>query len=192
MSSGEDKQAARKAAFAARKAAFATQGLALQANARLSEVLRRYAGQIVAGYMPIRTELDPRPALLRHDGPLCLPVVEAEARPLSFRPWSAEAEMIPGAFGAAIPAATATVCPQVVVVPLLAFDRRGFRLGYGGGFYDRTLEGLRQRGPVTAIGFAFAAQEMARVPVEATDQPLDLMVTETGVFGPFPTRSEAP
>ena len=64
----------------------------------------------------------------------------------------------------------------------LQLDRRLYRLGYGGGFYDRTLEGLRARGPVTAIGFAFAAQEVAEVPIEATDQPLDLVVTEAGVI----------
>jgi 5-formyltetrahydrofolate cyclo-ligase len=66
-------------------------------------------------------------------------------------------------------------------VPLLAFDARGYRLGYGGGFYDRTLEGLRARGPVLAIGFAFAAQEVAEVPIDATDQRLDMIVTDAGV-----------
>ena len=65
-------------------------------------------------------------------------------------------------------------------MPLVAFDARGYRLGYGGGFYDRTLEGLRARGPVTAIGFAFAAQELEEVPVEPTDQPLDRIITEAG------------
>ena len=68
----------------------------------------------------------------------------------------------------------------MLIVPLLAFDARGYRLGYGGGFYDRTLEGLRAQGPVTAIGFAFAAQEVAEVPIEATDQRLDVIVTEAG------------
>ncbi|MGB8624384.1 MAG: 5-formyltetrahydrofolate cyclo-ligase, partial [Paracoccaceae bacterium] len=69
-------------------------------------------------------------------------------------------------------------------VPLLAFDRRGFRLGYGGGFYDRTLEGLRAARPTLAIGFAYAGQEMDEVPTEPTDQPLDLIVTEDGVIRP--------
>jgi 5-formyltetrahydrofolate cyclo-ligase len=72
----------------------------------------------------------------------------------------------------------------VLIVPLVAFDRRGFRLGYGGGFYDRTLERLRAQGPVTAIGFAYGAQELPEVPVEPTDQPLDLIVTETGILTP--------
>jgi 5-formyltetrahydrofolate cyclo-ligase len=69
----------------------------------------------------------------------------------------------------------------VVIVPLLAFDARGYRLGYGGGFYDRTLETLRARRPTLAVGFAFAAQEVAEVPIEATDQRLDAVVTEEGV-----------
>ena len=185
MSLSEDKQAARKAAFAARKTAFGVEGLADRAADRLAEVLQGFRGLTVAGYMPIRTEVDPRPAILRHDGPLCLPVVEGEARPLGFRPWSAAAEMIPGAFGAAIPAETTAVIPQVVILPLVAFDARGYRLGYGGGFYDRTLELLRAQGPVTAIGFAFAAQELPQVPTEPTDELLDLMVTEQGVLGPF-------
>mgnify|MGYP002621762116 CR=1 FL=1 len=72
--------------------------------------------------------------------------------------------------------------PDVVIVPLVAFDLRGGRLGYGGGFYDRTLEGLRQRGKVTAIGYAFDAQQADDLPLETTDQPLDMIVTETRVL----------
>ena len=89
--------------------------------------------------------------------------------------------MLEGEFGALIPAEGAWIEPEVLIVPLLAFDARGFRLGYGGGFYDRTLEGLRARRPTLALGFAFAAQEMDEVPIEDTDQPLDAIVTETGV-----------
>ncbi len=89
--------------------------------------------------------------------------------------------MVAGEFGALIPAVGDWIIPQVVIVPLVGFDARGYRLGYGGGFYDRTLEGLRATGPVVAIGFAFAAQEMAEVPIEATDQRLDMIVTEQGV-----------
>ena len=74
--------------------------------------------------------------------------------------------------------------PEVLIVPLVAFDARFYRLGYGGGFYDRTLEGLRIRGPVLAIGFAFTAQELSVVPIEPTDEPLDLIVTEQGILRP--------
>ena len=72
--------------------------------------------------------------------------------------------------------------PALLIVPMLAFTLSGYRLGYGGGFYDRTLEDLRAKGEVRAIGFAFAAQEDPNLPVEATDQPLDMIVTENGVL----------
>lgn len=173
------KAAARTAAFAARKAAFAAgQG---QAAELLADVLAAQRGAVLAGYMPMRTEIDPLPAMAAHQGPVGVPVIIGKAMPLKFREWSRGSVMVAGAFGALIPEEGAWVEPQVLIVPLLAFDARGYRLGYGGGFYDRTLEGLRARGPVLAVGFAFAAQEVAEVPVEATDQPLDMIVTEQGV-----------
>jgi 5-formyltetrahydrofolate cyclo-ligase len=178
------KAAARTAAFARRKAAFAARGAADAGILR--EVLADHAGRRLAGYMPMRTEIDPLPAMAAHTGPVAVPVIEGPGLPLRFRAWTADARMVPGAFGALIPEAGGWIDPQVLIVPLLAFDRRGFRLGYGGGFYDRTLEGLRAAGPVIAIGFAFAAQEVAAVPVEPTDQRLDLIVTETGTIRPDP------
>jgi 5-formyltetrahydrofolate cyclo-ligase len=108
-------------------------------------------------------------------------VIIGTAMPLRFREWSPGAKMVEGAFKALIPEDGVWVEPEVLIVPLLAFDARGYRLGYGGGFYDRTLEGLRARGPVLAVGFAFSAQEVAEVPIDATDQRLDVMVTEKGV-----------
>ena len=92
--------------------------------------------------------------------------------------------MVPGEFGAKIPAEGAWMEPEILIVPLVAFNRRGGRLGYGGGFYDRTLEGLRAKRPTLAIGFAYAAQEDDDLPLEPTDQPLDLIVTENGVLTP--------
>jgi 5-formyltetrahydrofolate cyclo-ligase len=114
-----------------------------------------------------------------------VPVVQGRGLPLLFRTWQPGAAMVPGAFGALIPEAGAWLVPRVLIVPLLAFDRRGYRLGYGGGFYDRTLVGLRAQGKVTAIGFGFAAQQVPEVPTDAHDQRLDLIVTQAGVFGPF-------
>lgn len=170
---------ARKAAMAARKQAFAAgQG---QAAELLAKYLADRGGQVLAGYMPMRTEIDPLPAMAAHQGPVCVPVIEAPATPLRFRRWSSAARMVEGAFGALIPEAGEWLEPDVLIVPLLAFDARGFRLGYGGGFYDRTLEALRARRPILAVGFAFAAQEVAEVPLDPTDQPLDAIVTENGL-----------
>jgi 5-formyltetrahydrofolate cyclo-ligase len=106
----------------------------------------------------------------------------APRRPLAFRHWQPGTTMVRGKFDVECPGEDAEEgVPQVLVVPLLAFDARGRRLGYGGGFYDRTLAALRAAGPVTAIGFAFAAQEFDAVPADATDQPLDVVVTEREV-----------
>lgn len=149
----------------------------------LAHVLKRFSGEVVAGYWPIRSEADPLPALRGHDGPLALPVVVASGEPLLFRRWDG-ARTVPGRFGAAVPPDEAEVIrPRVVIVPLVGFDRRMGRLGYGGGYYDRTLAVLRAAGPVTAIGFAHSVQEFPELPLEATDAPLDLIVTERGVIG---------
>ncbi|KQB11461.1 5-formyltetrahydrofolate cyclo-ligase [Rhodobacter capsulatus] len=181
------KASARKTAFAARKSAFAAgQG---EACDHLLAALMRFSGAPLAGYLPIRTEIDPRPAMAAHRGTVGVPVIADAGQPLTFRAWTPEAPLIPGPFGAFVPETGAEITPRVLIVPLVAFDRRGYRLGYGGGFYDRTLERLRAAGPVTAIGFAFAAQELDAVPVEPTDQPLDLIVTETGPILPPPRDS---
>ncbi|MGL5011747.1 MAG: 5-formyltetrahydrofolate cyclo-ligase [Paracoccaceae bacterium] len=173
------KAEARRAAFAARKAAFAAgQG---QAAELLADVLAAYRGAVLAGYMPMRTEIDPLSAMAAHVGPVGVPVILGAATPLQFREWSPGCAMVEGAFKALIPVEGAVVVPEVLIVPLLAFDARGYRLGYGGGFYDRTLEGLRARGRAVAVGFAFAAQEVAEVPIDGTDQRLDMIVTEAGV-----------
>ena len=173
------KAAARQAAFATRKAAFAAgQG---QAAELLADVLATERGSVLSGYMPMRTEIDPLPAMTAHQGPVGVPVIIGPAQPLRFREWSPGSAMVAGEFGVLIPEEGAWLEPAVLIVPLLAFDARGYRLGYGGGFYDRTLEELRARGAVLAVGFAFAAQEVEAVPIDATDQRLDMIVTEQGV-----------
>ncbi len=176
------KAAAREAAFAARKAAFAARSPGDAAV--LMRVLAAHAGRALSGYMPMRTEIDCLPAMAAHAGPVGVPVIIGKGQPLRFREWTPSSAMVDGPFGAKVPAGGAWIVPEVLIVPLLAFDRRGFRLGYGGGFYDRTLAGLRAAGPVTAIGFAFAAQEVPEVPVEPTDERLDLIVTERGAITP--------
>ncbi len=179
----ERKAALRKAAQAARARAHAR--VAPGESARvLGELLADHAGRVLSGYMPMRSEIDPLPAMAAHEGPVCVPVIAGRGLPLRFREWSPDAALEEGPFGARVPASGAWLEPEILIVPLLAFDRRGFRLGYGGGFYDRTLARLRARGPRLALGFAYAAQEVEAVPVEETDQPLDLIVTEAGVITP--------
>lgn len=173
------KAAARQAAFAARKAAHAAgQG---QAAEILADFLAGFRGRRLAGYMPMRTEIDPLPAMAAHDGVVAVPVIIAKGQPLKFREWSPGCELVEGAFGAFVPVEGAWVEPEIVIVPLVAFDARGYRLGYGGGFYDRTLEALRRRSAALAVGFAYSGQELPELPIESTDQPLDLIVTELGI-----------
>lgn len=178
-----DKSAARTAAFARRKAAHTPD---LATAGYLSEVLAGYRGVPLAGYMAMRTEIDPTPAMQEAaaHGTVGVPVIIGAGQPLQFRVWEPDCALIKGEFGAMIPQSGAWMTPQIVIVPLVAFDRNGGRLGYGGGFYDRTLEKLRAAQPTLAIGFAYAAQEDRTLPLEPTDQPLDLIVTEQGVITP--------
>ncbi len=183
MSLAEAKAAARAAAFARRAAAFEA-GAPAAGAAALLEFLAPHLGRPAAGYMPMRSEIDPLPAMaeLSRHGPVGVPVIAAPGRPLLFHLWTPGAEMTEGPFGARIPAVAEEMRPEVVIVPLVAFDRRGGRLGYGGGFYDRTLEMLRRDSEVLAVGFAWAAQEDPALPLEPTDQPLDAVVTEREVL----------
>ncbi len=176
------KAAARKAAFARRKAAHAAGGAGRPGV--LSSVLAGYRGVPLAGYMPIRTEISPLAAMeeAAAHGPVCVPVIEGAGRPLRFARWEPGCAMVSGAFGAQVPATLDWIEPEILIVPLVAFDRHGGRLGYGGGFYDRTLEQLRARRATLAIGFAYAAQAAPALPLEPTDQPLDMIVTEAGVI----------
>jgi 5-formyltetrahydrofolate cyclo-ligase len=178
----ERKAAARKAAFARRKAAH--EAARPGAAGYLSEVLAGYRGVPVSGYLPIRTEIDPIPAMAEAaaHGPVGVPVIRAAGQPLVFSQWEPDCTLIDGPFGASVPATERLITPEVLIVPLVAFSRSGGRLGYGGGFYDRTLEGLRAQRPTLAIGFAYSAQEADDLPLEPTDQPLDLVVTDREVI----------
>ncbi|MFD3190602.1 5-formyltetrahydrofolate cyclo-ligase [Sedimentitalea sp. HM32M-2] len=176
------KLAARKAGFARRKAAHAADNGA--ASAYLSEVLAGYRGVPLSGYMPIRTEIDPLPALAEAaaHGPVGVPVIQGDGLPLKFSRWQPGGALRDGPFGAQVPLVDDFFDPEIVIVPMVAFDLRGGRLGYGGGFYDRTLERLRSIRPTLAIGFAYEAQQAETLPLEPTDQPLDMIVTERRVL----------
>lgn len=139
----------------------------------------------VAGYWPKGDELDLVPALEALAGAghsTCLPVVAGVAWPLIFRLWRPGHPLVPGAFRIMEPMGDAPLAqPDILLVPLLAFDAAGWRLGYGGGFYDRTLAVIRDAAPVIAIGVGYAGQAMDSVPHDAYDQRLDGLVTEQGI-----------
>ena len=175
----ERKDAARKAAFARRQVAH-DRGVGTAAY--LSAFLAGHRGVPLAGYMAMRTEIDPTAAMEEASahGPVGVPMILGAGQPLKFRLWEPGVEMIAGEFGAFIPAEGDWMTPEIVIVPLVAYDLTGGRLGYGGGFYDRTLEGLRANQATLAIGFAYTAQQADSIPLEPTDQPLNLMITESG------------
>jgi 5-formyltetrahydrofolate cyclo-ligase len=186
----ELKATLRRNAFDARKSAFADSGAQIaRATEHLLERIGQPAGRIVSGYMPIRTEIDPRPAMAalhRAGARICVPVIAGAGLPLDFREWTPECSLVEGPFKAMVPEGGDWLIPDTLIVPLVGFDRSLNRLGYGGGFYDRTLSRLRAAGRVEAIGFAFAAQELPHVPADDTDQPLDALVTEQGCLERMP------
>jgi 5-formyltetrahydrofolate cyclo-ligase len=150
-----------------------------------AQALALTSGAIVAGYAAFRDEADPKAlmlALAARGHPLALPVMVAKAAPLRFHAWCETDVLIEHPYGVREPHPECPVLvPDVLLVPLLAFDAEGYRLGYGGGFYDRTLEALRAVRPVHAIGIAYAGQERSDVPHGAHDQRLDVVLTETGI-----------
>jgi 5-formyltetrahydrofolate cyclo-ligase len=161
------------------------------AQALSDHALAALAGELarprrVSAYNPVGSEMDPLPlygALLERGHVGGLPAVAGRHKPLVFRQWRPGEALVAGVLGIPIPPPEAPVIePDLLLVPLLAFDRAGYRLGYGGGFYDRTLQALRRRGPMLAVGVAFAAQELARVPHGADDQKLDWIATERGAW----------
>jgi len=143
-------------------------------------------GAMVAGYRPVRGEIDPLALMetfLCEQARLCLPCVTGPDKPLAFRAWTPGDPLRKAAFGVEEPLENAPeVSPSLVLAPLLAFDEEGRRLGYGGGFYDRTLDALRSRAGVTAVGLAYEAQKSERVPSGPRDQRLDWVVTEQAAY----------
>ncbi len=143
-------------------------------------------GAAVAGYWPIRGEIDPRPLMgvLHCRGYRCgLCVVENPGKPLVFRSWHPSMKLVSGPFGTSIPPkGTANLVPEFILVPLLAFDDSGYRLGYGGGFYDMSLASLRAntKSPI-AVGLAYEGQVISSVPHDSLDQRLDWVITEARI-----------
>ena len=184
MNLADAKKQARKRAVRHRAGTRSDDGESL-AVTRLATALKGIAATgPVAGYLAIGSELNPIAVMAELAGEgrcVAVPVVDGPGKPLKFRQWHPDSSLVKAEYGISVPDSGDWVQPEILVVPLLAFDRRGFRLGYGGGFYDRTLARLRKTGPVVSIGLAFSSQELDHVPTEPFDQPLDMIVTECGV-----------
>lgn len=185
MSLKEEKKALRERALARRRDAH--QAAILETADALWRNLRGPLASAaddapVSAFWPIGDEIDIRPVLDRLHAAgriLCLPVVVKPGQPLIFRRWRPGDVLGEGPMGTRTPLPAAEeIAPTFLLTPLLAFDRTGRRLGYGGGFYDRTLRGLRAQGPIMAVGIAYAAQEVDTVPTGPDDEPLDWVVTE--------------
>ena len=140
----------------------------------------------IAIYLPIQSEIDPLPIVKTVHNPnfsLCLPVIAAIDKPLLFKEWRPGDELVTGIFNIKSPKNGKTVLPDLVIAPLLGFDHLGNRLGYGGGFYDRTIYELRNKIKILVLGLAYNCQKVSKVlPVEETDQKLDYVLTEESIF----------
>jgi len=155
-------------------------------SARLAEqglaIAQRASARVVSVFWPIRDEPDTLPlieALAAHSFRAALPVTVSRAAPLAFRQWRPGDPTVPGAMKIPEPLASAEALePDLLFVPLACFDRRGHRIGYGAGHYDRTLAGLRAARSTMAVGIAYSAAEAPEIPDEAHDQRLDFILTE--------------
>ena len=162
----------------------ARQEIGSRVCARLDGLLNLPAGAIVSFYWPFRGELNLRRwivALLDRGFKAALPVVVEKAKPMLFRLWDPETRMERGIWNIPVPADTPVVMPDVVIAPLVGFDRARFRLGYGGGYFDRTLAGFPER-PLT-IGIGYSASELATIFPQPHDIPMHLVVTQNVVIG---------
>lgn len=157
-----------------------------QALAKRGLPVEIVTGMVVSGYSPIRNEIDPAPLMLRlaeQGARLALPVVNARGKSLTFRAWSPSDRLMLGPLGIPEPSpAAAELIPDIMLVPLAAFDRLGHRIGYGAGHYDYTFAHLRKSKAVTGIGVAFAVQEIEAVPALSHDVALDFVLTDKETF----------
>jgi 5-formyltetrahydrofolate cyclo-ligase len=190
MDSRHIKRDLRKQAIAARAALIAridVTAAALAVRDRFLDLFDPKPGTVVSAFWPVGEEFNIRPLIeaLHARGCVCaLPVVTVKHMPLTFRVWEPGMSFIVSSFGIPEPGPDrAPVTPDISIVPLLAFDDEGYRLGYGGGYYDRTIEQLRmlrRDPPYLTVGVAFAGQRMEHLPRERFDQPLDWILTEQG------------
>lgn len=144
-----------------------------------------FQGKIVAAYWPFGDEFDVRyiiDDILKAGGKIALPIASKTSREMQFAPWDGAGDLVKGDWGIFIPKTDERVAPDILLVPFLAFDRRGYRLGRGGGHYDATIATLRGRKEILAVGVGYAAQAVLfNLPVEAHDEKLDMVITPQGV-----------
>jgi len=183
----DSKAALRRDAIARRDALSADlRGAAAETIAARPFPLPIAPGVIVSGFMPMQSEINPLPLMRKlaaQGARLALPVVGRRGKPLIMREWAFGEPLAVGVWGIREPKAeAAAVDPDILLVPLLTFDRAGHRVGYGAGYYDLTIAALRARKTVMAVGLAFAAQEVAAVPATARDARLDLVLTEKEII----------
>lgn len=188
MSDLAERKAAARAAAAEARVALHRDGAGrarMAAGHALAAIAPLHGARVVAGYLPMRSEIDPLPAMLALLGlgyRVAAPVTVARGAPLRFRDWRPGVPVMAGSMGERVPAEGDWLEPEVVLAPLLAFDPAGWRLGYGGGYYDRTLADLRERGGLRlALGLAYAGQATATTPHGDGDARLDAVATEVGV-----------
>jgi len=177
----------RAAALAKREAlSDAQRAAAAQAMAKRGLPFAILPGVVVSGYSPIRNEIDPVPLMRRlaeQGARLALPAVLSRGKSLAFRAWSPDDRLMLGPLGIPEPSPAAQeLVPDIMLVPLAAFDRQGHRIGYGAGHYDYTLAHLRKAKAITAVGVAFAVQEIKAVPALPHDVALDYVLTEKKMF----------
>ncbi|MGB1953131.1 MAG: 5-formyltetrahydrofolate cyclo-ligase [Candidatus Puniceispirillum sp.] len=186
----DEKQVLRRSATKIRKRLFEQQAQAdISLAAHVDALLERFGRGIYAAYLPIRSELSPLPLIARLADlsiQTAMPITPAPGNPLDFRLWATGDILDDGPYDTKQPSANAPVCqPDVILAPMLAFDSACWRLGYGGGFYDRSIGGLRQAGhKVFAIGIAFSGQQVEQVPTGPYDMALDAVLTPDGLLMP--------
>ena len=173
----------RREVLARRRAAHAGKGACAGRDLRARVIAEiQSQGKIIAGYWPLGDEIDPRPTLIalgEAGGQIALPAVAGQGLVLIFRGWRNGDALESGPFGTAHPPSRAPLVePDTLLLPLIAFDAKGNRLGYGAGYYDRTVAALRKRRKILVVGVAYDEQEVADVPVTAHDQRLDGMITD--------------
>lgn len=187
MDAAPSKADLRAAALAAREA-LGDKKRAAAANkiAKRGLPIEIAAGTVVSGYSPIRNEIDPTPLMLKlalAGARLALPVINARGKSLTFRAWSPSDRLVLGSLGIPEPSpASAELIPDIMLVPLAAFDRAGHRIGYGAGHYDHTFAHLRKSHHVTGVGLAFSVQETPSIPAMSHDVALDFVLTEKDTF----------